>query len=231
MNHIRAELERKFGPGVEPDSISQPPPKQGYIAVCLPAQDFVHTTLLTDMMRLMHDIMTHCAGFHPIIVRDTILQRSRSMLVAQALKHKQTTHVLFIDTDMRFPPDVARRMMAHDKDIVGCNYRHRTVRVDSTARGMNDQWVNSAERSGLEEVLHTGTGMLLIKRRVFEKMEKPWFETTYRHMQDDWMGEDVFFCVMARRAGFKVWIDHDLSKEVGHVGLFEYGWTDGNHNV
>ena len=38
-------------------------------------------------------------------------------------------------------------------------------------------------------------------------------------------GEDVYFCTMARVHGFEVWVDHDLSKEVTHIGQFEYGWT------
>jgi hypothetical protein len=146
------------------------------------------------------------------------------MLAETALKHAQTTHVMFIDTDMRFPPETIVGLIERDKDIIGANYRHRTVNVDSTARGLDDKWVDSAGKTGIEEVLHTGTGMLLIKRHVFEKMKKPWFETTYRQKQNDWMGEDVYFCTMARVQGFKVWVDHDLSQDVNHTGNFDFGW-------
>jgi hypothetical protein len=37
-----------------------------------------------------------------------------------------------------------------------------------------------------------------------------------------YIGEDVFFCQKAAAAGFKIWIDHDVSKEIGHIGTFEF---------
>jgi hypothetical protein len=33
-------------------------------------------------------------------------------------------------------------------------------------------------------------------------------------------------CETLREKGFKIYVDHDLSKEVGHLGLYEY-----THNV
>ena len=68
-------------------------------------------------------------------------------------------------------------------------------------------------------------GMLMIKRAVFEKLRKPWFETCYREEHDDWLGEDVYFCIRAREAGFGIWVDHDLSKQVTHQGIYEFGWV------
>ena len=220
-----ADLKDALKAKMQPKTSIVEPAKPPFLAVCMPAMDFIHTSLLTDMIRLMHHSMSTCAGFHPIVVRDTILQRSRTVLANAALENERVSHVLFVDTDMHFPPDVAERLIKHDKDIIGVNYRHRRPGVDSTARGLDDQWVDSGSREGIEQVLHTGTGMLLVKRQVFEKLPKPWFETTYREKHDDWMGEDVFFCTMARVHGFDIWVDHDLSKEVTHIGQFEYGWT------
>jgi hypothetical protein len=228
-NHadLRNALLDRFGPPDQPASSVMPvaPVSAPHVSVCMPAMDMLHTTFFTDFIQLMWHSKDYCAAFHPIVVRDTILQRSRSILAAQALKHAATTHVLFIDTDMRFPPDALQRLLAADKDIIGGNYRHRSEDVNSVARGLDDQKVLSAGKIGLEEVLHTGTGFMLVKRKVFEGMEKPWFETTYRHTHDDWMGEDVYFCVMARQSGFKVFVDHDLSQDIGHTGTFEYRWS------
>ena len=36
------------------------------------------------------------------------------------------------------------------------------------------------------------------------------------------VGEDVYFCKLARERGFDVFVDHDLSKDCGHVGMLEY---------
>ena len=36
------------------------------------------------------------------------------------------------------------------------------------------------------------------------------------------IGEDMYFCREAQKAGFKVYIDHDLSKQVRHIGVLEF---------
>jgi len=61
-----------------------------------------------------------------------------------------------------------------------------------------------------------------IKAGVFKALSEPWYETPWRTDKRGYIGEDVFFCNKARDAGFKIWIDHDVSKEIGHVGTFEY---------
>ena len=63
----------------------------------------------------------------------------------------------------------------------------------------------SPRGSGLRPVDYVGAGCLLIERRVFEKVKRPWFQainTARRHLP-----EDFFFCEQARRAGFKIWLD------------------------
>jgi hypothetical protein len=37
------------------------------------------------------------------------------------------------------------------------------------------------------------------------------------------MGEDWYFVKKLSEAGADIWIDHDLSRQIGHVGDFVYG--------
>jgi hypothetical protein len=37
-----------------------------------------------------------------------------------------------------------------------------------------------------------------------------------------YQGEDWNFCQACEKAGINLYIDHDVSKLVGHVGLYEY---------
>jgi hypothetical protein len=78
------------------------------------------------------------------------------------------------------------------------------------------------ESTGLEEVGSVGTGVMLIKREVFQGMSEPWFDMPWQYDNRGYMGEDVFFCKKAQELGFKVYIDHDVSKEIGHIGTFEF---------
>jgi hypothetical protein len=78
------------------------------------------------------------------------------------------------------------------------------------------------DSTGIEEVGSIGMGVMLIKRKVFEALTEPWFETPWRNDKRGYVGEDVFFCRKAQAAGFKIYIDHDVSKEIGHIGTFEF---------
>lgn len=51
------------------------------------------------------------------------------------------------------------------------------------------------------EVEHTGSSGMLIRRRVLDALEPPWFEL------GNGISEDVAFCRKARAAGFSVHVD------------------------
>jgi hypothetical protein len=42
------------------------------------------------------------------------------------------------------------------------------------------------------------------------------------------LGEDVYFCIKAKDAGFDTYLDHHLSNAIGHVGSYTYSWNDYN---
>ena len=57
------------------------------------------------------------------------------------------------------------------------------------------------------EVDGAATGCMLIHRKVFDKVEKPYFEIP---LDEDGLAacsEDIYFCGKAQEAGFKIWID------------------------
>lgn len=121
--------------------------------------------------------------------------------------YKQCTHMLFIDDDVLVPPFGLKRLLSHDVPIVGGLYYQRTPphlpvvykHVEGT------QWVPVTEFcAGLQEVDAIGFGFTLIKREVFEKMERPWFEFSDR------MGEDMWFCQNAKKLGYTILVDADV---------------------
>jgi hypothetical protein len=51
----------------------------------------------------------------------------------------------------------------------------------------------------------------------------PWFKTEFQpETPHDFMSDDVWFCNLARKHGHEVWLDHDLSQEIGHIGSVEF---------
>jgi hypothetical protein len=70
--------------------------------------------------------------------------------------------------------------------------------------------------TGLEEVESMGMGLVAIHRDVIETLEMPYFNWVTG--KNSFLGEDVYFFNRIRQNGFTVYVDHDLSKEIYHVG-------------
>lgn len=166
-------------------------------------------------------------------IEGSILQDVRNLLVKNALGWKPT-HILFVDADMNLPRDALLKMLNHNEAVVGLNYvqRHPKALPNSFKEGFGkDGRVPTLSTStGLVEVDHMGLGCVLVDARVFDYIEAPAFEfITIKTLDEsgaciDWhtQGEDVGFFKKVREAGIKVWMDHDVSRAVGHCGDFEY---------
>lgn len=145
---------------------------------------------------------------------------SRNRLAQMAID-KGATHLLFVDYDMVFPPVTIRKLLDHDKDIVGAAYNYRneppkppkSTAVPEGVEGTVDPASLPKEPFKCESL---GTGLLLIKTDVFKKMKQPFFMWGFNKQGELQYGEDTFFCQMAKRAGFDVWADPTL--EVKHLG-------------
>jgi len=198
-----------------------------YIAVCTPARDMVHTMYSYDLVNMVayHTINTNDAVSLKIS-QGTLIANQRAELSLDAMA-EGCTHILFIDSDMRFPQDMIGRLLKHDLDIVATNCARRRMPTGPTAQlykenGERELVWTMPESTGLQEVGSVGMGVMLIKANVFAALSEPWFETPWRMDKRGYIGEDVFFCQKAAAAGFKIWIDHDVSKEIGHIGTFEF---------
>jgi hypothetical protein len=201
--------------------------KMNYIAVCTPARDMVHTMFTYDLVNLVcyHTLNTNDA-ISLKISEGTLIANQRAELSLDAMR-EGCSHLLFIDSDMRFPQDMISRLLAHDVDIVATNCARRRMPTGPTAQvykenGDRELVWSMPESTGLQEVGSVGMGVMLIKAGVFKALSEPWYETPWRSDKRGYIGEDVFFCKKAREAGFKIWIDHDVSKEIGHIGTFEF---------
>lgn len=121
--------------------------------------------------------------------------------------YKEADYLFFVDDDMLFPPNALVKLLSHQEPIVGGLYFARSAPYLPIAyRHVEDnQWIAVTQYSaGLQEVDAIGTGCLLIRRDVLEKLERPWFEFSDR------MGEDMYFCHQAKKLGYKVLLDGDV---------------------
>jgi hypothetical protein len=60
-------------------------------------------------------------------------------------------------------------------------------------------------------------------------MDAPWFHIPWNEKELKFdCGEDIYFCRKARKAGHKIYLDHDLSKEIAHIGQYEFTYMEAN---
>jgi len=154
-------------------------------------------------------------------VDSTAVDVARNVLVEKFLK-SNCTHLLFLDSDMVFPPEIVDLLLKHDKDFISALYVLRKAHRPCYRfkDGDNYKAPEKIEPNKLLEVDAVGLGTCLLKRSVLEKTSsdndgKPLFKIDYKS-RTEIFGEDVYFCKLAKKSGFKVFVD--TSVLVGHFG-------------
>lgn len=196
--------------------------KQYKVLVGVPCGEMVHADFALDLS-LMLSYTTYVKPDMVVPVyflKGTYLPRARAALVQKA-KDLACTHILFLDADMRFPKDTLLHLLSREKHVVAANYPTRQAPIIPTA--LDEQYQPMFTGEGLTEARVCGMGVMLVDLTVFG--EKPWFAVGYSKQSDDYSGEDTYFCEMARKHGYAVWIDWALSEQVRHVGGFVYDMT------
>ena len=152
----------------------------------------------------------------------SMLVQSRHNLTVAALKDK-CTHLLFLDSDMTFPKDTAIRLLLRDKEIIGVNATTRSYPVMHIAHDLQGKRIDSGKKFGVQKVQHVGMAVMMLSAGIFQKLLPPLYMMEWIPDTGSYCGEDVYFCAKAQAAGYDVWIDHDLSKQVGHLGAQHFG--------
>jgi len=171
-------------------------------------------------------------------VRTAYLDVNRDTIAAEALKQK-TDFVLMVDTDMDYPDTTLDTLVSRDKDVVGVAYY--TPRWNPEEKKSEEVWpqiydynikaklwsqwpmIKETEPFRVDAV---GTGIMLIKTKVFKKLKKPWFPFFRTEYKGDpkVMGEDLGFCLKCLANGIEVWVDPTI--DVGHNKAYRYSKKD-----
>ena len=171
------------------------------------------------------------------MTNESLISRARNTLTAKFLNNKDSTHLMFIDADIGWEPWHLMVMLNRDVDVIGGLYPMKSLPVKWCVNGFD-----GAEEGpdGLQEVSKTGTGFMLIKRGVFEKLDahpatkpfnndiglppelnpymKTYFDTAVR--ENRYYSEDWTFCENWRDLGGRVWVDKRVLLK--HTGTYVF---------
>lgn len=196
------------------------------VTIAIPARDQVATSFMYDLTGMVAATARNRRDIELRLVvnKGTLIADQRHELV-QLARHADSTHILWLDADMRFPKDSLVRLLAHDVDIVAANYSERRIPPRPVARlsdETGERLYITEESTGLVEVTSVGMGAMLTKLGVFAHTPAPWFMLTWNPEEQAYSGEDTFFARKARENGFTVLVDQDLSREIKHLGEIEF---------
>jgi len=155
---------------------------------------------------------------------------------ALALKDKDITHIWYIEDDMVLPKDTLQKMLDEDANVVTCDYP------------INKEGAGSVFYDNGGTVVYCGTGCLLVKRRVFDTINKPYFTDSVRWsmlnygeavkliasenvVRDGYGIHDITFCIKLWKTGVLIKV---LPIKLGQrklISLGRVGSNDGAHNV
>ena len=174
------------------------------------------------------------------MTNESLISRARNTLVAKFLNNKESTHLMFVDADIGWEPWHLLVLLNHDVDVACGLYPMKSLPIQWVVNGF--EGAEQRDDGNLLEVSKSGTGFMLVKRHVFEKLDEhpavvpfkndigldpaldPYMKTYYdtdvregRYYSEDWT-----FCENWRDLGGKVWVDKRvLLKHTGHF-VFDY---------
>jgi len=171
------------------------------------------------------------------MTNESLISRARNTLTAKFLNTEGSTHLMFIDADIGWEPWHLLVLLNRQVDVIGGLYPMKSLPVKWCVNGIPGQ---EEGVDNLVEVTKTGTGFLLIKKDVFDKLNahpavrhfnndigldpaldkymKTYFDTAVR--ENRYYSEDWTFCENWRDLGGKVYIDKRVLLK--HVGTYVF---------
>lgn len=100
------------------------------------------------------------------MVNESLVTRARNNLMAKMMTNTAATHFMFIDADIRFQPESIFMMLAADKDVIGGLYPKKALPIQYVINVQpGTQIINDVFK-----VDTMGTGFMMFKRHVYEKL-------------------------------------------------------------
>ena len=189
-------------------------------------QSYMNWTILAMQNDLAFTIDT--------LSNESNINRGRNSCAAKFLAG-DCTHLMFVDADIGWNPVDVVQLVNHQKDVVVGAYPQKTMPPLYVINKLEQP----EREEDLVEVMNAGTGFMLIKRNVFDKLIEQG-ATKYRDdigldtntnenqydffnctIQDgQYLTEDYSFCHQVKQAGFKIWLDTSI--ELTHTGYWRF---------
>ena len=213
------------------------------IFIAMPCYDSVKINTMLSVIKLIQQLGKSGieVGIHTM--KSPLIHQARNYLTSVFLT-TEYQYMLFVDSDVEFEAEAVVRMMVAKKNIVCTPYRVKSVDTNKHIYGaieFKDPKNILVLAEGLVEIEAGPTGLMLIDRKVFEKIIKnhpelkitnkatPHGEKSHEFYYNFFdfgfkdtiaMGEDVSFCRLVKENGLKIYAN--IESPTVHHGSFAW---------
>ena len=198
------------------------------ITIGVPHSGKIYSQFVVCFMKLAIDLVERGFIIDTQFKEGSLIPKQRNDIAKGA--YESGNDLLFVDSDMVFSADDFNLLYDEDKEIIGglCYSRRRPYHgVVYYDPGPEYESFARIKKQDIPftpfECYGVGTGFILIKNEVLQKMYKKDFVEKYGRPFNMWnmkngdqFGEDLSFCLRARKAGFNIWCHPQVN--VGHIG-------------
>ena len=185
------------------------------LLLAIPTLENVPVEFLTSLIHLVEHLKDEGMDFSVRMESNTLVYFAREELVRYALVHK-FTHVLWLDSDMVFTPEIVEDLMFSGKEIVtGIAHSRRPPYSSCIFTEIYpgvQKWKGDYPKDTFQ-IAACGMACCLMSTEVLSAVHEKFgmaFQPTPEY------GEDVAFCWRASQCGYKIWAEPGV--RVGHVG-------------
>lgn len=189
------------------------------IAVCIPSRGLIHSRTIETVIANLNELPEKEAIIRLFLTHDRPIPEAQNKLVERAKKWGANLF-WFCEEDNFIPQGTLLKMIrflfTNDCGVVAVDYPVGEKRCSTIAR-----------KNG--EILWTGLGCTLVRREVFDKLNKPYFRTdrTFRIISKDplelleervpnkYGGQDIWFGMSCKKAGIPIYQLPDII--AGHI--------------
>lgn len=186
------------------------------LLIAVPALDLVQSKFMADLIRLVNKLHDDKIEFEVEIRSGSLVHAARDYLAWQAIQRK-FTHVLWLDSDMAFEPDLLDGLMASGKPFVSaiCTARREPYPLcifSSLLDCERARW-EGPYPDEVFEIAGCGMACVLMETKILQTVYAA-YRTCFTPMNS--YGEDTAFCLRAAGLGFKMYAEPRV--KVGHIG-------------
>jgi len=199
------------------------------VMILVPAMEMVNAEFAQHLAMASANLVANGIRINCAFNIGSVITIARRNLTDIFLK-SDFEYAWWVDSDMKFPIDTPVRLLKRGVPFVGANYRRRRF-PNPGFTGMMGQpgsfreLITDDNSPAMEQVDVLPHGCVLTHRSIYEKVPQPHYLQEFVPEMNLEIGEDIYFCRKAKAAGFQVWCDHELSREIAHIGIFHFNYN------